>query len=148
MGISRPVVLAFTAGLAVGASVLALAGSGAEAVERTVTEKAVVLGGYQPAFAEHVTAHVRRQYCFQHALGSVFCSSPVITDDGRVRWTITGEVNRGSGEFYYDNWQRAKRDLQRDVKLWQKRGYDIKYADFVIEVREPRGKWGGFGSES
>ncbi len=148
MGISRPVVVAFAAGLVVGATVLVLAGSSADAVERTATVKTAVLGGYEPGFAEYVTVHVRRQYCFEHALGAVFCSSPVVTNDGRLRWTIIGEVNRGSGQFYYDKWQRAKRNLQRDVRLWQKRGYDVKYSDFVIEVDEPRGKWRGLGSES
>ena len=90
---------------------------------------------------------MRDNYTFRHALGAVYCSSPEITTDGRVKWTLTGEVNKGSGKFYYELWQRARQNLRRDVKLWQKRGFDIEYSDFVIQVEQPREDWRRFGSD-
>lgn len=101
-------------------------------------ERGLVAGEYAPGFAEHVTDHVRRHYCFEHALGAVFCSSPKRTSSGRLEWTLSGEVNHGAGDPYRKRWLRAKRNLKRDIELWQKRGYDIRWSDFRIDVKEPR----------
>ncbi|MFP4141275.1 MAG: hypothetical protein ACLFVH_05775 [Phycisphaerae bacterium] len=99
--------------------------------------RAMVKGEYAPGFAEFVTDWVRTQYCFEHALGAVFCSSPELVN-GRLRWTLSGEVNRGAGDPYRKRWLRAKRDLKRDVELWSRRGYDIRWSDFELTVDEPR----------
>ncbi len=99
--------------------------------------RAMVKGEYAPGFAEFVTHWVRTNYCFEHALGAVFCSSPEEVN-GRLRWTLSGKVSRGAGDPYRDRWQRAKRDLKRDVELWSRRGYDIRWSDFELAVDEPR----------
>jgi hypothetical protein len=97
-----------------------------------------IAGEYAPGFAEFVTDWVRRHYAFETALGAVFCSSPDRGEDGRLEWIISGRVRRGAGEPSYKRWLRAKRDLKRDVELWRKRGIDIRWSDFRIEVDEPR----------
>jgi hypothetical protein len=130
-------------GVALGAGALAAWWSSADAVTAQPVGKAqtraMVKGEYAPGFAEFVTNWVRTHYCFEHALGAVFCSSPEQVN-GRLRWTLSGEVNRGAGDPYHKRWLRAKRDLKRDIELWSRRGYDIRWSDFELAVDEPRSR--------
>lgn len=134
--------IAFALGLSLAAGVLAAWLISADPARGQATIRAekqdVVAGEYAPGFAEFVTDWIRRHYCFEHALGAVFCSSPQRGEDGRLEWTISGRVTRGAGEPSLKRWLRAKRDLKRDVELWAKRGYDIRWSDFRLKVDEPR----------
>lgn len=133
-------ILALVVGAALGAGLTWLVADSppAHAADVNDRKKPSLHEPYTPSFAVWVTRYIRQHYTFTTAIGTVQLASPEIDRQGKLSWTFTGKVYSGSGEPQWKRWLRAKRDLKRDVELWRKQGYDIRYEDFVDEVEAPR----------